>query len=502
MDRETLLTRLRGREWTDFEVKEAAFAVPRSAYATVSAFANTGGGWLVFGVAERGGVYEIVGVTDPDTVQNDFLGACRSGEKFSHPIDVRASGFDIEGRAVLAFHIPTAGRFERPIRVRIEKAWQSYVRLGGGDYQCNPHEEARFLRDADAEAHDAVVLLERGFSDLDAHSVAWLRAMAQPRTSNADPTLTHEAWLTRYGLLRDSKATRAAVLLCGDLPAIIALNPSPRVDFRLMHYRQSEPVPRHRWHDREVCDGNLVQALRALLERFERLVPNAFALEADGFTRRAHGPQFPVLREALINLLVHQDHGDQYRIARILWYADRVIFENPGDALISAEELRQGGASTPRNPLIARMIRLAGFSEQTGLGITTMREQWRALEGQEPVVVNDRAQKSYRIEFPLGAMLGDENTEIVPPTGEVTGEVTPQVTPQVERLLAVCDDEPTREVIQDRLGISDRKHLRATYLEPALAAGLIEMTQPESPRSPTQRYRLTPAGRALRKEAP
>lgn len=220
--------------------------------------------------------------------------------------------------------------------------------------------------------------------------------------------------------------------------------------------------------------------------------PLARLPDADRYVeRRAHGPHFPVLREALINLLVHQDHGDQYRTARILWYADRVIFENPGEALISAEELCQGGASMPRNPLIARMIRLAGFSEQTGLGITTMREQWMKLEGQALEVVNDRALKSYRIEFPWAASVGDERTEVNPPTGEVA----PQVTPQVERLLNVLDGERTRDDLLNRLGLADRKHLRTAYLEPALAAGLIEMTQPDSPRSPTQRYRLTEVGR-------
>jgi len=34
------------------------------------------------------------------------------------------------------------------------------------------------------------------------------------------------------------------------------------------------------------------------------------------------------------------------------------------------------------------------------------------------------------------------------------------------------------------------------YLQPALETGLVEMTQPASPKSPTQRYRLTKKGRA------
>jgi hypothetical protein len=36
---------------------------------------------------------------------------------------------------------------------------------------------------------------------------------------------------------------------------------------------------------------------------------------------------------------------------------------------------------------------------------------------------------------------------------------------------------------------------RGTYLAPALEAGLVERTQPDSPRSPTQRYRLTARGK-------
>jgi ATP-dependent DNA helicase RecG len=35
------------------------------------------------------------------------------------------------------------------------------------------------------------------------------------------------------------------------------------------------------------------------------------------------------------------------------------------------------------------------------------------------------------------------------------------------------------------------------YLEPALKSELIERTQPDSPRSPTQKYRLTEKGKLL-----
>jgi len=45
------------------------------------------------------------------------------------------------------------------------------------------------------------------------------------------------------------------------------------------------------------------------------------------------------------------------------------------------------------------------------------------------------------------------------------------------------------------LGLMHRPTFRGNYLNPALAGDWIERTQPDSPRSPTQRYRLTPKGR-------
>jgi len=53
MEREELLALLRGNEWDEFEAKEATNGVSKSSYTTVSAFANTKGGWLLFGVAEE-----------------------------------------------------------------------------------------------------------------------------------------------------------------------------------------------------------------------------------------------------------------------------------------------------------------------------------------------------------------------------------------------------------------------------------------------------------------
>ena len=81
-------------------------------------------------------------------------------------------------------------------------------------------------------------------------------------------------------------------------------------------------------------------------------------------------------------------------------------------------------------------------------------------------------------------------------------EVTPHDTPhdkvqfniQIKELVSILEKEMTRPEIQIKLGLFDRKHLRLSYLNPALDSGLIEMTLPDKPQSKLQKYRLTQLG--------
>ena len=68
----------------------------------------------------------------------------------------------------------------------------------------------------------------------------------------------------------------------------------------------------------------------------------------------------------------------------------------------------------------------------------------------------------------------------------------------VRLLLDVLDGEMSRAKAMKAIGIKDRVTFTDYYLSPALKLGLVEMTQPNSPRSPTQKYRLTPKGLAAK----
>lgn len=67
----------------------------------------------------------------------------------------------------------------------------------------------------------------------------------------------------------------------------------------------------------------------------------------------------------------------------------------------------------------------------------------------------------------------------------------------LKKILEVLDGEMSRAAVMKAIGIKDRVTFKDYYLSPALKLGLVEMTQPNSPRSPTQKYRLTVKGREM-----
>ena len=106
MTRDELIELLHRHEWRDVEFKEAQRGVPRDAYESVSAFANTEGGHLVFGVRRSGSEMEIVGVLDVDKVQSEFLSTLRQPDKISAAIDIVEELHTQDDSDLLIFYVP------------------------------------------------------------------------------------------------------------------------------------------------------------------------------------------------------------------------------------------------------------------------------------------------------------------------------------------------------------------------------------------------------------
>ena len=401
MEKAELIERLKGYEWNDIEFKEARRAVPRNAYETVSAFANTEGGHLVFGVRQNGDDFEVVGVLAVDKVQGDFLTALRQPNKISVVLDVREELHRQGDADLLVFYVPEASRAEKPVHLD-GNINRSFVRKGGSDIRCSVNERDRFLVDATPERLDGRAVERDPETAFDGDSVRWYREIYERRPGNRSHTgLSDLEFLDEMGLLveRDSRRmpTRAAVLMFGCNAAFRQLLPRPVVDCQRFALSRDKADTGPRWIDRTVLDENLIRTWRALVDWYERFAERPFRIDPATFQRDDTPPDYVAYRESLINLLIHQDYSDQGRKAEIRHYADQTVFWNPGDAFATAADLLEPGEKEVRNPRIVTTFRRIGLSENAGWGLRDVFRNWQQLGNVPPRITNDKSRKCFEL---------------------------------------------------------------------------------------------------------
>ncbi len=431
MTRDEFLRRLDGYEWSDIEFKEAAWAVPKNALETVSAFANTTGGILVFGVKEVNTAFEISGVTDPDRIQNTFLGWLKDPHKLSSPIVAGAQLLSFPEGAVLIFTIPEAARRDKPICIN-GNPQQAYVRRASRDEKCSPDDMARFLRDAAAVRYDSEPLRNLNAETFyDAESVKWYRQIFHARNPGKDETASPVEFLHEWGFVVEDGnrlvPTRAAALIFGTGSAVRQVLPRPVVDYQFLYEDADSWTPDRRWDDRRVVEDNLIVAWRTLVDRYRAHADQPFQIDPATLRRSDDPPDYISFREATINLLIHQDFGDHTRKASIKNFRDQVVFWNPGDAFANTEQLLDPTEKEIRNPAVVAAFRRIGLSDQAGSGVRSIFANWQRLGHVPPEIHNHKADKAFELRLRREPLVSDEQRLILDRIGAHLDEASAKV---------------------------------------------------------------------------
>jgi Fic family protein len=228
---------------------------------------------------------------------------------------------------------------------------------------------------------------------------------------------------------------------------------------------------------------------------------------------------------ALLMLGLIDDAGQFRRGGVGIYRGDRLLHMAPPASRVATlmDDLLQWLERSEVHPLIASCVFhyefefIHPFADGNGrmgrLWQTLILSQWRPVLAYLPVetVIRDQQDAYYGslsaadqaaeatpfVEFMLGALKKSLST--VDQTAQVTAQVSAQVSGSVIKLIQVLANSPSLKTgeLMHQLGLAHRQSFRSTYLNPALDAGLVEMTDPDSPRSPMQMYRLTEHGRAL-----
>jgi len=492
MNRDELIKRLKGCEGNEIEFKSAKSEVPRSAYETVSAFANTSGGWIVFGVQENEGLFIPVGVDNPDRIQNDFLSSLRADNKVNHDINTTVQMVDIEGKILMSFYIPEASRQNKPVYLNGDIR-RTFIRRGGSDQRCRMNEIERFLRDSTQDRWDGQVFDFPINEALDAKSVKWYRNHFYQANPGHNEEISDEEFLYQWGYLqRHGKyyvATRAAIVLFGSAAAVHHMLPRPILDIQWIPSKLNDTLPEVRWLDRVVYEENLMTTWQLLVAKYRQHEPAPFGkIDPHTLMRDDTPPGYRVFREAAVNLLIHQDYADHSRKAVIKFYRDVIQFWNPGDVFGSDVYLFEPGEKEVRNPRIAAAFRRLSLCEQAGTGLRMMQNQWKSLGHPQPRYINDRASKTFEFDLPLN--LTDKKAE---------SKAESDVSQQIRGILA--DGAKSKSSIAKKLGKNKVDGQLNSHIRNLIKTGEIEYTIPEKPNSRLQQYRLTNKGQEILKAA-
>ncbi len=110
MTLDQLLEALRLGESQDIEFKAADGGLPRSLWETVSAFANTDGGTLVLGVAERHGSFVVDGVRKPEALLKAFWDGHNNPQRLNRPVCTESDAVvvSLDRHKLLCIRVPRA----------------------------------------------------------------------------------------------------------------------------------------------------------------------------------------------------------------------------------------------------------------------------------------------------------------------------------------------------------------------------------------------------------
>jgi ATP-dependent DNA helicase RecG len=171
--------------------------------------------------------------------------------------------------------------------------------------------------------------------------------------------------------------TNAGILFFGQSPQ----DHIPQSEVVCVLFR--EAVGASRYADRKNVTGtlqDLVDGTEAFLNRYI-----AVGARVEGW-KRIDIPEYSieVLREAVINAVVHRDYSRRGEKVRVFYYPDRVEVHSPGLLLpgITVEQMERGEVQSKlRNPVLAGLLsNIPGYIEQIGSGIRFMLDETRRME--------------------------------------------------------------------------------------------------------------------------
>lgn len=366
MKKDEVLNLMKNGESQEIEFKEGCpsnFEISE----TLCAFANTDGGYFIFGVNKKG---EVKGLTcNLDRFQQDVSNANQAIH--SLPI-ISTNCFDIEGKKIVVVQVNKANdknahTFKGVI----------YVRIGSTTKRLEGQSLFDFLKNKQILCFDEQDSLAK-LADLDEEKIKhYLKKREQENYFDFN-SLSDFITSNLLGRINENTILKNAAAL------FFSKEPHkwfPQSEIRVVKFDGTQPINVLAQKD---FTSNPIDDIEEALAFIKQRVSKKFIIAEDS-PRRVEMYEYPILalREAVVNAVVHRDYFS-YDSIQINMFDDRIEISNPGGLPSGLTKEFFGKRSVRRNPITYRLLRDCKFIEGLGMGIPKMINEMRKFGLRDP----------------------------------------------------------------------------------------------------------------------
>lgn len=455
-------------EFQTVEVKRAQTAAPDKLYDTLSSFSNQNeGGIIVFGLYEKEN-FSITGVSDVQALQKKVMEQCNQMEP---PVRAVFTCVEIGGKNVVSAEIPPVDISERPCFNKARgRMNSSYVRVGDTDIPMTEYEIYSYEAYRKKYQDDIRITERAELSSLDSNKLDSYLFRLKENKPNLS-RISDDQIMDLMSITREGKPTLTAEMLFGIYPQAF-YQQLGIIATATQGTEYCEPQSDGtRFSDNKRIEGTIPEMLDAALSFVRANTKIRTVIDDNG--KRTDIPDYPMIavREAVLNALVHRDYSihTEGMPIQLRIFSDRLEISNPGGLYgrLSIDMLGNAQPDT-RNPVLANALEVLRITENRYSGIPTIRREMKLAHHPEPEF------SAMHGEFKVclrNAVINDESKN-----GAVSG------------LFEFCATPRTKKEIAEYLGITSVTYCIKRYVKPLVNDGKLAMTEPETPRSRTQKY--------------
>ncbi len=348
-----------GGESRKVEFKEKILKNLDSVIKTAIAFSNSGGGHIIIGIEDKTkkivGISEIDQQTLPDRISTSLF------DSIEPKVNFEIEHYTINNKSLLVVEV-FPGNLTPYYLASRGRQDGTYVRVGATTRLADFDIIAELERQKRNISFDQEIAREHKLEDLD------LSIVTSHFKNHLHRKIKKEDFLNLNLIMNENKKTQptvGGVLICGKVP----LHDNCFISCASFKGSSAEI-----FIDKKEFHGPIIDQIEKSMDFLKQHIPLKGKITG---LKRQDNYEIPltILREALVNCVVHRDYSIKGSHIKIAIFEDRIEFISPG-ALPKSIDVKDitFGRSEVRNKVVARFLKELGYIEQWGTGIHKMIE--------------------------------------------------------------------------------------------------------------------------------